>query len=308
MAVDVKQMCVTAPYPCKSRFGERFQLVLLKKGTTLVHEREETEFPVGHWYPHFLYNWYSGTPFWTCASSNQDSGNHPIIERPIARYIYTVKEDIELILWTDEDIAAELTRLYPPYIRPPQDEFDVNDYAMAAFGCQVLGYNGFISINKDGKIDNCILAGDGSKWLRLTTFMRFGDPQPHPEYKDTTKPDAKGHWDPNIAGIVYYDEKQVATLRAELKSGNFAKQVAVAGSKLEQAVVDAKLQLQMNTDGIAQIMAEGDSLKRKADDLRQQLNSTTKQLVELRSTLKRFQKQKPILAKALTAALEELNK
>lgn len=188
-------------------------IVTLPKDTLLCHERS-TLFPECKLYPYFTYNWYSTKPFW----SNADTiWSKPKNEEPIARYIYSVKEDVpNFIEWRIEEetaLAHLFQQMWPYYILEEEDE--VNDYALAAFAIQVLGYSGLLSYDEKGNVNSVIMGGtDRLKFAKLLTFN-------HPQLylgSYTTGFPHREHSDMSIRGITHYTPEDIAKIRAYIET------------------------------------------------------------------------------------------
>ena len=159
------------------------KLTTLPAKTILVHERS-TLFPKGHTYPFFAYNWYSTLPFWSCADSVESKGNTARSKESIARYIYEVKEEIpNFILWENSfALARRFKEIWSGYV----DDSEINDYALAAFACQVLGYSGLLSFKEDRV--NVIISSHKTSKLEFKKLLTFNDPEIHPGYAVSDQP------------------------------------------------------------------------------------------------------------------------
>ncbi|CAH6418341.1 Hypothetical protein POVN_LOCUS117 [uncultured virus] len=186
------------------------QILTLPKGKIVIHERS-TLFPEGRVHPYFVYNWYAGTPFW---SGSETASGPPKNQDPVARYVYEVKEDVpNFIEWTVETetaLAHMFKRMWPGYILESDDE--VNDYAMAAFAIQVLGYSGLLQM-KEGEVEGLIMGGPGIDHLDFLKLYTFNHPQPHSGYTSASTPVGAG-FSPSMEGISFYTPEDVAAIRA----------------------------------------------------------------------------------------------
>lgn len=190
------------------------KILTLPKGTTLCHERS-TLFPEGKLHPFFAYNWYSTTPFWSCTD---DILGKPKNDEPVARYIYTVKEDVPNFLeWTDEDALQHLFKqMWSGYVL--EEDETSNDYALAAFATQVLGYSGLLNFgNPESLEETLIMGGEGSRYLKFEKLLTFNHPQPHPGYAESTVVEHgyKGHIT-DFEGITFYTPEEVKKIRATI--------------------------------------------------------------------------------------------
>lgn len=180
-----------------------YKLVTLPAGTVLLHQREEL-FPAGKLYPHFIYNWYSSTPFW-------GSG--------YATYRYTTTRSItNLIMWEIENVESLrqlFTQMWPGYISTPGE---INDYSLAAFAVQILGLNGMVGFDRSGGVESLILGGSGENWMRLDSITAPPGTPVHPGYKSSTIPWGGGAPTSSMRGIVSYSPEQIVSIREWIRN------------------------------------------------------------------------------------------
>jgi hypothetical protein len=177
-------------------------------GTTLTHQRMETRFPVSAGSrPTFLYNWFTTDrtrPFW--------NGNSDLV----ATYRYRTVGDIHTLIDTsrigEEALRLLFTEMWPAYVSRADE---CNDYALAAFATQVLGFAGIY----DSRTGSVIL--DNHIYLEwISTYCPHHMPC-HPGYVSSTMPDGYGAPPSSMIGCVAYSQHDTALIHTTSTIGHF---------------------------------------------------------------------------------------
>ena len=163
---------------------------------TILHHVRSTQFPAGGTHPSYTYNWYSTKPF--CSDK--------------AHYTYKVRKTITKIFdWSldYETQAAELQQYEPRIVV----EEDTDDYSIAAFAIQVLGFEGMMNRGEDTTY--VVLSAEaGQTYLELIKVELCDNPPVHPGY--TSLVPEGDYYVPSFKSPYHYTPEEIAALRQKV--------------------------------------------------------------------------------------------
>ena len=167
---------------------------------TILHHTRASQFPAGGTHPTYPYAWYCSKPFTTCRPSCQ------------AIYTYKVRKTIAKVFdWNlDYEQQAKDLQQYEPRIVVEEDN---DDYSIAAFVIQVLGFEGMMDRGEGGM---CVVlsAEAGQTYLELIKVELCGSPSVHPGYTSLV-PEGDGYMS-TFKSPYHYTPEEIAALRKKI--------------------------------------------------------------------------------------------